>query len=78
MLHNEHDCADYDTYLWNKVHELRHYIGRDTLDKKCLLTRIKNALDEGAYQLASDLQLEMQEKVRELRDTYTRYGKNIL
>ncbi len=78
MLHNEHDCADYDTYLWNKIHELRRYIGQDTLDQKCLLSRVKDALDEENYQLASDLQLEMQEKVHELTDTYTRYGKNIL
>lgn len=77
-LHNDQDCSDYDTYLWNKIRELRCYIGQDTLDKKCLLTRIKNALDEENYQLASDLQLEMQEKVHELTDIYTRYGKNIL
>lgn len=78
MLHNECDCADYDTYLWNKIQDLRHYIGQSTLDKKCLLTRIKNALDEENYQLASNLQLEMQGKIAELTDTYTKYGKNIL
>lgn len=78
MLHNEHECADYDTYLWNKIYILRNYIGQDTLDKKCLLTRIKNALDDGEYQNASDLQLEMQDKVKELTDIYVKYGKNIL
>ncbi len=78
MLHNEHDCADYDTYLWSQIRKLRHYIGQDKLDSKCLLTRIKNALDEGDYQLASDLQLEMQEKMHQLTGIYTTYRKNIL
>lgn len=77
-LHHVHECTDFDIYMWNKVHTLRSYIGQDTLDSKCLLTRIKDALDEGKYQIASDLQLEMQIKVRELTDTYIRYGKNIL
>lgn len=77
-LHNDHDCADYDTYLWNKIHEVRVYLGQDTLDKLCLLTRIKEALDSGDYQQASDLQMEMQEKVQELMDTYIKYRKNLL
>jgi glutamine synthetase len=76
-LHNEHDCADYDTYMWNKLHSSRVYLGQDTLDKQCLLTRVKVALDEGNYQLASDLQLEMQEKVKELMDNYVLYKKNL-
>ncbi|QIB67853.1 glutamine synthetase [Aminipila butyrica] len=78
ILHEEHDCADYDIYMWNKVQELRCYIGQDKLDSKSLLSRIKDALDEGECQLASDLQLEMQQKMQELTELYTAYGKNIL
>ncbi len=77
-LHDEMDCSDYDTYMWRRIDELRKYIGQDRLDKKCLLTRIKEALDDGEYQLASDLQLEMQQKMGEIVSEYTQYGKNIL
>lgn len=77
-LHDEHNCADYDTYLWNQVDELRKYIAQNTLDRPCLLQRIMDALDEKRYQDASDLQLEMQQKMKELTDLYSKYGKNIL
>lgn len=40
-------------------------------------TRIKCALDEERYDEASDLQIEMQEKVQELIDTYIEYKKNL-
>lgn len=77
-LHDEIDCTDYDTYLWKKVDELRKYIGQNTLDNRCLLAKIVDALDEERYQDASDLQLEMQKDMKVLVDLYSKYGKNIL
>ncbi len=77
-LHADTDCTDYDMYNWKKIHELRVYLGRDEIKKKSLLTRIKNALDRGNYEEASVLQIEMQEKVQELIDTYIEYKKNLL
>lgn len=76
-VHDPHDCVDYDRYYWEKVQRLRNRLGRDTLDKACLLTRIKNALDEGHYDEASDLQIEMQNKVEELTELYMTYKKNL-
>ncbi len=78
MLHNEHECADFDAYLWSRILEGKKYIAQDKLDKKSLLTRLNNALEEGKYDAVSDLQLEMQSKMNELNATYLRYGKNIL
>jgi glutamine synthetase len=43
-----------------------------------LLTRIKLALDGENYDEASALQIEMQEKLQELVDTYIEYKKNLL
>ncbi len=77
-LHADTDCTDYDMYNWEKIHELRVYLGRDEIIKKSLLTRIKNALDRENYEEASVLQIEMQEKVQELIDTYIEYKKNLL
>ncbi|MGI6751817.1 MAG: glutamine synthetase [Anaerovoracaceae bacterium] len=76
-LHNEGECTDYDLLNWSKIDELRKYLGQDRIQKKSLLTRIKIALEEGNYQLASDLQIEMAEKIRELTDVYVEYKKNL-
>lgn len=75
--HEEGDCTDYDIYNWNKITELRMYLAKDKITEKCLLTRIKIALDEERYNDASNLQLEMQEKVQELIETYGVYKKNL-
>ena len=56
---------------------LRNYLGKNTLDETCLLTRIIDALEAGDYAKASDLQIEMQEKVEEMRDIYVKYRKNL-
>ena len=66
--HDDLDCVDYDRHYWEKIQRLRKYIGKDTLDEKCLLTKIVRALDEKDYDRASELQIEMQAKVEELRD----------
>ena len=75
--HDDMDCVDYDRHYWEKIQRLRNYLGRDTLDKYCLLTRIKQALDNGDYDEASDMQIEMQETVEELTRLYIIYKKNL-
>lgn len=75
--HDDNDCVDYDWSYWGKINAIRNYLGRDTMDDLCLLTRIVRALDRGDYQTASDLQLEMQDKVKELTDLYIIYKKNL-
>ena len=66
-----------DLLNWDRIQELRIYLGQERISKKSLLTRIKNALDEGDYQLASDLQKEMQVKIEKLTETYVQYKKNL-
>lgn len=75
--HDDLDCVDFDRSNWEKIQRLRNQLGRDTLDDLCLLTRIKRALDAGDYDMASDLQIEMQEKVGQLTDLYITYKKNL-
>ncbi len=75
--HVDGDCTDLDLLNWNKIQELRIYLGQDKIGKNSLLTRIKIALDEGKYQLASDMQKEMQLKVEDLIETYIAYKKNL-
>ncbi len=75
--HVDNDCTDLDLLNWRKIQELRVYLGQDRIGKDSLLTRIKTALDRGDYQLASDLQKEMQVKAEDLINTYVQYKKNL-
>lgn len=75
--HGDEEGVDYDRHFWGKVLRLRNRLGKNTLDETCLLTQIVEALDAKDYSKASDLQLEMQEKVEELRKLYITYRKNL-
>ena len=75
--HMDDDCTDLDLLNWKKIQDLRIYLGQDRIGQNSLLTRIKLALEEGNYQLASDMQKEMQSKVEDLIETYTDYKKNL-
>ena len=76
--HTEEDFSDYDIKNWLEIDKIRHEIAKDTITEKCLLTRAKEALDNREYDLASDLQLEIQRKVNLLTERYTQYKKNLL
>ena len=75
--HDDLDCVDFDRSNWEKIQRLRNHLGRDTLDDYCLLTQVKMTLDSGDYDKASELQIEMQEKVKQLTELYIIYKKNL-
>lgn len=77
-LHDDMDCTDLDLLNWDKIQGLRIYLGQDKIGEDSLLTRIKLALDNKEYELASELQKEMNLKVEDLTNTYTIYKKNLL
>ena len=56
---------------------MRHYIAKDSLHEKSLLTRASEALDKDDYDLASDLQIEMSQKIEQLRKLYLTYKRNL-
>ena len=76
--HRDDDFSDYDIKNWLEIDKMRHEMAKDTITEKCLLTRAKDALDNGEYDLASNLQLEIQRKLNELTVKYTEYKKNLL
>jgi glutamine synthetase len=47
------------------------------MEYTCLLKRIGLALDEDRYDEASDMQLELQQKMAELASLYSTYKKNL-
>lgn len=67
-----------DIERWEAVDGQRVYLAKDTAAGKSLFTRLADALAEKEYALASDLQIEMSDKMEELKAKYINYSKNIL
>jgi len=70
--------TDQDAYNWNKINGIRGYLAKDSIDEKSLFTLLVNALNEGDYATSSGLQVEMYDKVQELKALYTAYSKNMI
>ena len=61
----------------NALQKLMTYVSKDSDDRKSLFTRLIDALNDGEYDLASQLQIEMNDKMEELETKYANYAKNI-
>lgn len=66
-----------DDKRFAEVNDLRFYLAKDSDDRKSLFTRLTEALNAGEYDLASKLQIEMNDKMEELEARYANYAKNI-
>ena len=75
--HDDEDAVDYDRRGWEQISRLRDYLGRNTLEQSCLLTRIADALEAKDYEMASMLLTEMQTEVERLIELYLNYKKNL-
>ena len=53
-------------------------MAKDSIDEKSLFTLLINALNEGDYEMASGLQVEMYDRIEELKSLYDAYVKNII
>ncbi len=76
-LHVGDERTDLDVVNWEKIRELRIELMKDSLAKKSLFTMIKEALDAKDFDKASELQIEMREKMKELQEIYLEYKKNL-
>ena len=76
-IHHEGNATDLDVFMWEKISNLRHYLMKDSLNKKSLFTRIRKALNDEEYDLASLLQQEMNEKMKEIKELYIEYKRNL-
>lgn len=77
---NVHDTQEneLDLMAWAKVNNLRHFLMKDTSTSTSLFTRIRNAGNISDYKSVSDLQVEMDEKMNELKNAYGEYKRNLL
>ena len=77
-LHSVDKALDLDITNWTNINNLRVYIMKDTYTNKSLFTRIKEAFDKKDLELASNLYIELEEKMEELRKLYSSYKRNLL
>jgi glutamine synthetase len=78
MIHHPDKALDLDVANWMKIGELRMYLMKDSYSSKSLFTRIKYATEQLDYSEISALQLELDEKMKTLRELYSAYKKNLL
>jgi glutamine synthetase len=77
-IHDADEATDLDVVNWEKINALRFELMKDSLSKKSLFTRIREAVDSGDFDKASALQLEMSAKMSLLLEMYSNYKHNLL
>ena len=70
--------TDEDSYNWNKINRIRYYLAKDSIDDKSLFTQLITALNTGDFATASSLQVEMYDKMEELKELYAAYKNNMI
>lgn len=74
---HEDDSNEYDVENWKRAKELRSLVGREENDRVSLLMQARMAIDSLNYSELSRLELEIEDKLEELREVYDRYRRNI-
>ena len=78
-LHKAGDpTLSWDNSVWDEIQKLRVLLAKDTSEKLSVFTKIRKAVAEGDFALASSMQVEMQEKIEELKKLYHDYASNII
>ena len=76
-LHTD-ETNEYDVANWKRCAELKALIGHEERGRASLLMQARIAIDEKDYAGLSRLELEIEEKLEELREVYAKYRRNIL
>jgi glutamine synthetase len=74
---HEDDTNEYDHDNWNRVNELKSIIGHEEKYRVSLLMQARNAIESRDYEELSRLEIEIEEKLDELREVYNQYQRNI-
>ena len=76
-LHTD-ETNEYDVANWNRCAELKALIGHEEKGRASLLMQARIAIDNNDFAGLSRLELEIEEKLEELREVYAKYRRNIL
>ena len=75
---HEDETNEYDEANWRKCAELKSLIGHEEKGRVSLLMQARKAIETKDYAGLSKLELEIEEKLEELREIYGEYRRNIL
>ncbi|MCH4157391.1 MAG: glutamine synthetase [Acidaminococcaceae bacterium] len=78
QLHNDSAATTKDKLAWKKIDRLRRELVQDKTKDGSLISKMRKALNEGKYDVASQLLLTLKEKTQLLTSLYHRYQQNIL
>ena len=76
-LHTD-DTNEYDVDNWNRCAKLKAVIGLEVNGRASLLMQARTAIDNEDFAGLSKLELEIEDKLEELREVYAKYRRNIL
>ncbi|MBM7562386.1 type I glutamate--ammonia ligase [Fusibacter tunisiensis] len=77
-LHGNEEITDLDVLSWEYINRIRHSLMKDSVASKSLFTQIREALDAENYDLASNLQIEMNDQMGLLLKKYLDYRRNLM
>ena len=75
-LHDE-EISDLDIVNWNRINNLRWELMKDSVDKKSIFSAIRTSISENELHNVSESQKIMNEKIKQLKESYLAYKKNI-
>ncbi|HBH13618.1 MAG TPA: glutamine synthetase [Clostridiales bacterium] len=75
---HEDFATDLDVIRWQKINTLRAELMKDSSSQTCIFTRIREAIENCEYKKASDLQIEMNSKMTQIRNMFAEYRRNIV
>jgi len=76
-IHRENTASDLDVTRWNDIEHLRNYLTKNSINRKCLFSQIRDAIENQDYDNVSMIQIEISEKMSHLKVLYNRYKKNL-
>lgn len=76
-VHQSETSTDLDDAMWVKINKVRIDLMKDSYGRNSIFTKIREALNNGDFELASSLQQEMSDKISELRELYCVYKRNL-
>lgn len=78
QIHKVYEATDMDVSHWHKVDSIRHYLMKDAIGEKSLITKIKDAAVSQDIDKLSALQILLNDKIKELKEEYNAYKKNLI
>ncbi|RDY24719.1 glutamine synthetase [Romboutsia maritimum] len=76
-IHSKENMDALDEVMWNTISDIKYNVMKDTLTRKSLFTQIREVIEEGKYEDASRLQLELSNEMEKIEKLYRQYKKNI-